>query len=158
MTDNYEPLVFDRTPTEIPVTIKDPKTKEDKHYTLREADGGAAIRFRNAGLAATQLKDGKVSGVEGMASVEPLLVSLCLFVNNPGQPDDNRPVSLAMVKSWPSRIQRSLFTKAKEISDLAEEEDDIEELRKQREELDKRIEELEEGTAKNSESTTDGSA
>jgi hypothetical protein len=53
--------------------------------------------------------------VVGLANVEPLLVSLCLFREN------GAPVLLATVRSWPARVVKSLFEKAKEISDLGEE-------------------------------------
>jgi len=99
---------------EIPITIG------GEDYVLREASGDAGCKYRNALLACTTLTDGKPSRIEGMADVEPLLVSLCLFTQG------GRPVTVPKVRSWPSRVVKALFEKIKEISDLDEEEEDEE--------------------------------
>ncbi len=147
--NSHEPLVFtDLSPIEIPATIG------DKSYVLREATGNVACRYRNALLACTQLgPEGKPSKITGMADVEPLLVSLCMFE------DGTKPVPQATVRAWPNRIVKSLFDRVKEISDL-DEDDSLEGLKKERQTLDERIAKLEaaEDKAKNSPSnTTDGS-
>ena len=93
----------------------------DREYTLREASSGAATRYRNALLeCATIGPDGKPSKLSGMASVEPLLVSLCLF------DPEGKLVPLKVVEELPARIVKSLFNRIKEISDLDEEAEDDE--------------------------------
>ena len=140
-----EPLNFDLTTAEIPVTIA------GDSYTLREASGDTACKYRNKLLACTQLgPEGKPSQIRGMADVEPFLVSLCLFNA------EDKLVPLHAIRAWPNRVQKKLFDTIKEISDLDEGED-RKSLVKQREVLDKQIAEIDEETAKNSSSdTTDG--
>jgi len=91
----------------------------DTVYTLKEATIGVAAKYRNALLdCATLGPDGKPSKFSGMADVEPLLVSLCLF------DVDGNEVPLATVNQWPSRIVKQLFNRVKEVSDLDEDEED----------------------------------
>lgn len=148
---SHEPIVFDDlAAVEIPVSIPNKDgVKED--YILQEASGDAACKYRNAMLACTQLgPEGKPSQIRGMADIEPLLVSLCLFTS------ERKPVQLGIIRSWPNRVQKKLFDKIKEISDLDESED-RDSLVKQRKAIDKQIAEIEEEAAKNSPSnTTDG--
>ena len=115
-TDGFD--FFDLSVREVPVGIL------GKRYLLREASEGAAARYRNAMLKATKLgPDGKPISLDGMADAAPLLVSLCLFevYEHQGVSKD-RPVLLSTVVSWPSRVVKPLFEKAKEISELDEDE------------------------------------
>ncbi len=106
-----EEMNFDLEVVSIPVTIGGEK------YELREASGDAACKWRNAILSKAKLgPDGKPQTVGSIADTEPLLVSLCLF-NESG-----KNVSLSVVRSWPARIQKALFNKIKDISDLDEDE------------------------------------
>ena len=90
----------------------------DAVYTLKEASIGAATKYRNALLdCATIGPDGKPSKFSGMADVEPLLVSLCLFDS------EGSPVPLDAINRWPSRIVKQLFDRVKDISDLDETEE-----------------------------------
>ena len=100
-----------------------------KKYILREATGDAGCKYRNSLLKATKLgPDGKPVSIEGMADSEPLLVSLCLFElyeqkgSNGVSETKERPTPLIVVRSWPARVQKALFERAKEISDLDEKE------------------------------------
>lgn len=103
-------LVFSGELTEVPVMIS------GKSYTLKEASGEAACIYRNTMLKCTRLGvDGKPSSVDGLADIEPLLVSLCLFDSSGNQ------VPVKTVRSWPSKVVNRLYTKAKEISELDEE-------------------------------------
>ena len=114
----------DLTRVEVSVTVG------DKQYTLREATGDAACRYRNALLKCTELgPEGKPVRVIGMADVEPLLVSLCLFN------EQNKPVHVNTVRSWPARIQKALFEKTKEISNLDDEEEDEEAVKNEQSEM-----------------------
>ena len=97
-------------------TVEIPVKIDGKDYVLREADGAAATSYRNQLLASMKLgPDGKPSSIHGLASVEPMLVSRCLF------DEKNKSVPLKVVEGWPSRVQKTLFAKAKEISMLQEE-------------------------------------
>jgi len=109
---NLEPINYDDFETiRIPVSVKGFK------YTLTEATGKAAVDYRNAALACTKLgPTGKPSSIVGLGGLEPLLVSLCLTDNA----NSDRPVPKQTIMSWPARIQSSLFTRAKQISDLGE--------------------------------------
>ena len=108
-----EELKFSLERQEILVSIEG--GGEVKTYTRKEADGNAAIQYRNRIMEAIRPSaEGQPTAYKGFAEVEPMLVSLCLF-NGDGQ-----TVPLSTIKSWPSRIQKALFNKIKAISDLDE--------------------------------------
>ena len=131
--------------------ISEPVTLGDKQYTLREANGEAARQFNNARLERIKLgSDGKPQGVKGMADIESLLVSLCLFDSN------DKPVPESTVKSWPYRIQKVLYARAKEISRLDETESK-EAIISQIEALQAQLKALEEASPNAGVPTTDGS-
>lgn len=121
-----EELIFDDlTPIEMKVSIN--KTK----YVLREADEGDAIKWKNAGLRAARVVDGKVVSMGDLADSEPLLVSLCLYkanadgtmpLNNDGTPNKKQQVPVSVIKTWPPRVVNKLFDHAKRISELEEKE------------------------------------
>jgi hypothetical protein len=122
----------DLSPVEVPVSVR------GKRYTLREATGDAACKWRNAQLAATELgPDGKVMRVKGLADLEPMLVSLCLF------DEQGKPVPAATVREWPARVIKAVYDECKRISQLDEAAETADDLKKQRDELDKRIAKLE---------------
>lgn len=102
---------------EEPVKIRD-KDGTVRQYVLREASGGAATRYRNAALSCHLYNDeGRLVGFKDLASVEPLLVSLCIFeVTDKGEV----PVLKAVVESWPNHVQKQLFERALEMSDIKE--------------------------------------
>jgi hypothetical protein len=146
------PIVFDD------LSLRTEKVMLGGHeYELREATGEAATTYRNAMLKATQLgPNGKPKSLDGFANAEPLLVSLCLFKKD-GVGWSS--VDLDVIKSWPSRVQKELFNRAKEMSDLDENEN-ADALYKQRERLDKLIADSETKEArlgKPANSTTTGS-
>ena len=151
-------MEFDTTEIVIPVKVKDKKGVV-RDYILREASGDAACAWKNIVLSRVKMGEkGKPERLERIADAEPKLVSLCLFDVETGQ---NVPETI--IRSWPYRIQKSLFQKCQEISDLDEEEateDNLEALMNQRGELDRKIHDLQEGNtpAKNElEGTTVGS-
>lgn len=99
---------------ELPVKYK------DKLLTLKEADGGASITYRNAMMKATKIgENGKVSSMEALADTEALLVSLCLF-------DGVKPVTITYVRSMPTRVMKALYEKIKKISAISESDDESE--------------------------------
>jgi hypothetical protein len=117
-------------------------------YIIREASSDAAVKFRNASLKAAKMVDGKLSGMDGLADAEPLLVSLCVFEadtrgiisrDSQGHPI---PVTLQTVRGWPNRVQKLCFDKIKEISDGLDEKDTVQSLQKKIVELEKRRKEL----------------
>ena len=137
----------DITPIIVPVTIS------GEQYELREANGNVACQYRNALLKCTQLgPEGKPHKIDGMADVEPLLVSLCMYDSG------NHPVPITKVRSWPSRIVKELFNTAKKISQIDEEET-VASLEKEKAAVEKRLDKLREGNDPNLPSdTTAGSA
>ncbi len=123
----------------------EPKSKpvryKSKSYVLREAGNSAVVAYRNATAKSTKMVDGKLSGFDGLAEAEPLLVSKCLFEAKDGQ---DHPVSIEFVKSMPNRFVKPMF-------DWLEEHSDIngaltaEDLKRQITSLQKRLEEIESG-------------
>ena len=126
--ESLEPVTF-------PFKIKDAKTNSFIQYYLREATEDAAVKYRNAAMRAARFTDGKLSSVEGVADVEPLLVSLCLYQITP---KGDVPVQLATIRGWPARIVKPLFEKAKQLSNLDEGEDEAG-IQKQIEDLSERL-------------------
>lgn len=149
-------LVFDDiAPIEIPVRIG------DKSYILREATGEDARQWRNLNMKAAKFtSDGKVASMEGMADGQYFLVHRCIFsTNGDGKRSDN-PIPLVMIKSWPERIIKSLFQKAKEISDLEEKPETRERILDEIDNLQARLREMdskEEKTKNSSGAMTAGS-
>lgn len=100
-------------------------------YLLIEATGDAVRQWRNARLKASKLEDGKLVSMEGLADIEPLLVSLCLYnldqtTATPTQPPHDivfkGQVAKEVVGAWPARVQTALYERIKKISDLLDEE------------------------------------
>jgi polyhydroxyalkanoate synthesis regulator phasin len=150
-----EELVFDDiTLIEVPVRI----ARID--YVLREASGEAAIKYQNAVGKCSRFVNGEFSGVQGdLASTQSLLVSLCLFKKatpESGLAKDT-PVPESLIRSWPSRIQKTLYDRAKQIS-MLDESESIQDLEKQIAKLQKKLSSLRSGdNLKNlSSGTTDG--
>lgn len=104
-----ESLDFSLAIIEIPVTGPDGKS-----YILKEATGKAANAYRNRALESTEFQNGRPVSVKGLASLESFLISMCLF------DEKNKPVPQSVIESWPARVQKKLFEKVKEISDLGE--------------------------------------
>lgn len=118
-----DPLVFDSVDLSVvPVTIA------GMEYLLREPSADIAAKYRNAAAkcAKSQFVDGRVSGMsmDGIGDIEPLLVSMCLFERTAQHSLEDKgilvQVSLATVRSWPSRIVKPLFDLAKRLGDLDE--------------------------------------
>lgn len=149
----HEMMRFDLAVVEVPIKIG------NNDYILREASEDAVCKYRNALLKSTKLgPEGKPSAIDGMADVEPLLVSFCLFekYDHKGVQKE-RNVSLQTIRSWPSRIVTQLFDKAKEISEI-EEKETPEELEKQIASLQEKLEQAKakDDPSKNEQKTTSG--
>lgn len=112
---------YDLDRIRIPIALR--VKGELKPHVLYEASGEAASRFRNHIIADATFVDGKLSKVgKSVANAEPLLVSLCLFelVKGADGEETEKPVTEGAVKKWPARVQKALFDRIKEISDLDE--------------------------------------
>lgn len=124
-----------------------------EEYTLVEATAADGVQFRNAAIAGFKFgASGSPEKVTGIATVEPLLVHLC------SRDKHNKLVPLKTVESWPNRMLKDLFERAKAMSDLGEDAS-LDGLIKQRTKLDEQIQKLQtaESERKNSQapSTTD---
>lgn len=170
---NTEPIVYATIARiEIPVTIG------KERYILTEADGDAATRYRSASIRGVEMvigEDGSRTSrhLDQIAEVEPVLISRCLYIADPsntdefilrldktGNPDNSYLVPITVIKRLPSKMQKMLFERTKEISELSEVED-APSLEKQIVKLQERLAKLkakEEETKKSSSTTQDGSA
>ena len=84
---------------------------DKKRYTLREPTSKVSKTHRNAILKASKLgPDGRVVGIDGLASVESPFISACLW----DESGLNPPV--ALIESWPDRVVSKLYEKIKELS------------------------------------------
>jgi hypothetical protein len=91
-----------------------------KDYVLREANGEAARKFRNAVIKAARFNaEGKAERLEGAADAELVLINECL-VDASG-----RKTPIAVLAGWPNRVLRALFQEAKRLSDLDEPESSL---------------------------------
>ena len=142
----------------------------DKTYIIVEADGPAGDDFRAASLRGVEMVFDDDAGtrtvrkLEGISSVEALLISKCLYfaddtgrlrLDAEGNPDKQFLVPAKIVQAWPNRLRKSLFEKIKEVSDLGER-DDLDSLIKQRNRLNAKIERIQSG--KSQSATKDTSA
>lgn len=146
-------MVFDSLElTRVPVKIA------GAAYVLQEATAGAARDYRNAQMKTFKISDGKMTGMEGTADLDLILVSLCLF-KEMSTPGAYQPVPLVQVQEWPDKVIKALSTKAKEISDL-DDQDTVETVDKKIADLQKKREMLaaKESPAKNEPSATAGSS
>lgn len=112
------PMVYeDLAPIQVPVHIGKNK------YVLHEATEGATCAYRNAQMRAAKFTaKGELQGVDGLADVEPLLISLCLCHTDDGvnakRRDDGTliTVTLAFVRQLPPQLAKDLFKRIKDIS------------------------------------------
>lgn len=118
---NYEPIDFDTIEEiQIPVKIK------GKNYTLREATGDVASDYINARYKrVTYSADGRSRKLGDMGDLQPLLVSGCLYDEDGEQVDED------LIRSWPARVQRTLFERATEISQIDADNNTVREMLKE---------------------------
>lgn len=96
---------------ELPVKIN------GEEFVLREISGGNHVKYKEAQFKCRHYSaDGKTVTYIGLSELEPLLVHLCLFYKN-----SDKHVEQDKIGSWPARVQKKLFEKAREISLLKEE-------------------------------------
>lgn len=102
-----------------------PVTIQGVNYVLREANGDAACKYRNALLGQVELgSDGVPKKLGKVADVEPMLVSLCISkVQGEGKPIAT--VNEQDVRRWPNRVIKPMFEWIKKNSDLEEEESQL---------------------------------
>ena len=90
-----------------------------REYRLCETSGDASVRYENARLACYEYQEAsdgsmKLRSIRNLADLEPLLVSLCLV------DDAGVPVPESTIRGWPSRVQDTLYQRARVISGLSE--------------------------------------
>lgn len=115
-------------------TIKVPVTISTTKYLLIEASEDDARKYRNAATSAGKIvfRENEDREVQpgNIGDLQSYLLSLCLH-----ELDQNgvaiRTAPLVTIRSWPARVVKSLFARAKEISDLTEAPETLEELQKQ---------------------------
>jgi len=91
-----------------------PVTYKGKEYMLEEASCDAARAYRNAvSQCRVYNSEGDVVGMKNLADCEPVLVSKCLFTK-----EDHLNVPQELILTWPSRVQKPIFDKAMEISQM----------------------------------------
>lgn len=161
-----DPIIFNQLdPIQVPVKLG------NTWYILLEASGGAAVQYRNAVLRSQRMDDGKLAGFDGLADAEPFAVSLCLYkaihegnqadgkpkLKLPRDKDDNPdPAHLvpeATIRGWNNRVQKVLFERLQEISELDDKGDEAG-LVKQIDQLQKRLDRLREDAPKNGQHST----
>lgn len=154
--DLLAPMEFEEELKEVPVKIGDEK------FILKEADGLIAVTYRNEVMSRTralQNANGAIKPKDGLAGIEPMLISMVLFT------EDGSAVAKSRIQGWSNAVQRALFDRAKALGSL-EEKRTLADLKAERKQLDETIKELEaagyeeepDEESKNSpSSTTDGS-
>lgn len=111
--DNFD---FDLTERTFPLKI------QGEDYVLVEADEDSAKRYKNAAMRSTKFgAEGKPSGVDGLADIEPMFVSMCLFKLDAVQ--NRHPVPLKTILSWPHRIIDPMYRKARELSGMKDDDE-----------------------------------
>ena len=121
-------------------------------YVLRETSGDAAVKYDNARLNGYEYQDGKLVRVRGIANLEPLLVSLCLFDGIGNNVPEGK------VRSWPARVQGALYARAREISGMNESSQSQESLEKQIEALQQQLAQVKANEARPKNSPSDTTA
>lgn len=126
-------IIFDTLqPVEVSVKLG------GEQYWLKEASEAAAVAYRNATAAAVKMEDGEVAGLGAVGDVEPILVSYCLWRETP---EGRKPVPVSVIRGWPAKVVKVLFTRIKDISEL-DEPDTVEQLDKQIARLQKKRERM----------------
>ena len=120
--DPTEPMEFETTFAEVPLTIKNPTDGTKQKYVIREFDGN----IREDYLATVQGRaltndDGEVVGVESFKGMHADLICRCVFrVTESGR----EAVSLDVANSWPGSVQSAIFKRCQIINGLDDEAED----------------------------------
>lgn len=152
-----EELIFETedTPIEIPITVGKAK------YFLCEALGDVAAKYENRKVSNMKLDNGKPVSVANTGDLAPFLLGMCMFYPSEDgtKADRSKPVNPLIIRAFKSKTVRTLFDKARKISDI-DQPTTADDIKKQIKDLTSQLKELEEsGTpAKNEQGeTTDGS-
>lgn len=91
-----------------------------KKYVLVEASGAQMVKYRNMGLRAAKMSDGKfsMSDLTGLADTDPFLISSCVREVMPDGHGSHRPVSVEEVKEFPARVMNRLADAARKVCGL----------------------------------------
>lgn len=107
-------------------------------FLLREASEEAARVYSNALSESARLgPDGKPIQFKGLADIESLLVSMCVYEVKDGKTHKD-PVGLNKVRKFPHKVVEKLYATAKKISEM-DAADGVEALKRQRDEIDRQI-------------------
>lgn len=96
-----------------------------KTYILTEASADAAAKYRNASLRAAKMNDGKITGMDGLADAEPILVARCVFeagenkelrLDGQGNANVQFLVPLPKVLGWPDKLVSRLYNEVKAMT------------------------------------------
>lgn len=132
-----EALVFDLERVEVPVELRSQDGTVQK-YVLKELDGEGSVRYstQRASVIKRDAKGEIVELLPEFHSLEPFLVSLCLYDS------EDKLVPESTIRSWKAQVQGRLYRTAREISGMATpKEEEVPAIEKQIEELKKRLEE-----------------
>lgn len=117
-----------------------------KTYLLKEASGGAAIRWRNIITGSTKFNGtGDLSGLGDIAEAEAQLVCDCIREVREGE--KQFPVSLQEVKGFKATNLKRMYKWLMDVSDLKEKPATLAEIDKQIAALHRQREELERAEA-----------
>lgn len=137
------------------VTVGAPETPfevDGTPHVVRRASAKAARLYREASLVGAEMefqgdddaadKKRVLRKMQGLAGVEPLLVSLCTFVKDG---DKYVPVSKEVVEGWDGEIVKWAFAEVKRLSPWLDEKDGeaLEALKRRRDRLNEQIARLE---------------
>lgn len=112
-----EPLVFDLDRIEESVTLK--LKGEEQKYVLRELIGKERDEYLTSLFARMKTGNDGKSTLNNAMGLQASLVSKALTHANGSL--QGSPVDIETINSWPARIVKSLFERAKEISGLDDE-------------------------------------
>lgn len=144
---SMESLDFDSpAPKDVPFRYR------NKSYSLREASHDKAREYRSALLASYRPGAGGLLPGENLPRTELVLLAGCVY------DQDDKPVPVEEMKTWPNRVIRPLFERVREMSYLTDLDTssvdaldkEISRLQKLRDQLSKEPEDGQGGAAGNS--------
>lgn len=117
-----EALEFEVSQKEIPVTLKNPKTGDEKKYILRELSGPGRDQYMSdISRRMRYMRDGSPAGMKDFKNLYAYLLSLTLYSVEKG---DYLTIKEVQEQIPSSSVQSKLYDKAKEISALGDKAED----------------------------------
>lgn len=81
-------------------------------YTLREPTSDTVTKWKNAQLDGMTFENGKPTSARGIASIQPLLISMCLFDSA------GKLVPSVETAKWPPKITNKLYAWLLAVAEL----------------------------------------